>query len=102
MTRKSSRELCELHNYYLCILLHYATDLKQDYKCVSLVPISIGALAVTRWYFEYELPSLVRGLQCDGNESTVLNCSMTNDGSCPASSDASVICPGKYAFHSSL
>ena len=63
---------------------------------MSLVFIFIGALAVTRWYVEYELPSLVRGLQCDGNESAVLNCntSLTGDSSCSASSDASVICPG--------
>ena len=68
---------------------------------VSLVFIFIGALAVTRWYVEYELPTLVHGLQCDGNESAVLNCStsLTSDGSCSTSSDASVICPGTYAFY---
>lgn len=63
---------------------------------LSLVFIFTGALAVTRWYVEYELPSLVLGLQCDGSESAVLNCStsLTGGRSCSASSDASVICPG--------
>ena len=63
--------------------------------------ILIGALATTNWYVEYELLTLVRGLQCDGNESTLLDCSrsLTSDGSCSASSDASAICPGTYVFH---
>jgi len=64
------------------------------YKCATLVLILIGALAVINWYIEIELPTLVRGLQCNGEESNVLNCSMSNDDSCRTSSDASVICPG--------
>ena len=69
-------------------------DLGIYYKCATLVLILIGALAVINWYIEIELPTLVRGLQCNGEESNVLNCSMSNDDSCRTSSDASVICPG--------
>ena len=79
-------------------LVYHVTEVEPT---ISLVFIFIGALAVTGWYVEYELPSLVRGLQCDGNERAVLNCStsLTSGGSCSASSDASVICPGMYAFY---
>ena len=63
-----------------------------------LVLILTGALAIFNWYVEYELPTWVHGLQCDGSESTLLKCSITTGGSCPVSSDASVICPGKYSI----
>ena len=81
------------------IILQTTRELGSYYKCATLVLILIGALAITNWYIEYELPTLVRGLQCNGSESTVLSCSMNNDGSCRTSSDASVICPGTYTFN---
>ena len=69
--------------------------------CIFSFLILIGALATTNWYVEYELLTLVRGLQCSGNESAVLDCStsLTSNSSCSASSDASVICPGIHASH---
>ena len=81
------------------VILPPTRDLGTYYKCAILVLILIGALAIINWYIEDELPTLVRGLQCSGSESSVLNCSMNNDGSCPTSSDASVICPGTYVFN---
>ena len=57
----------------------------------------IGALAGdTSWYYNSQYTNVFRGINCVGNESSLLNCPMNNSASCGSSSyyHASVICPG--------
>jgi len=62
--------------------------------CRQLGFSPFGALAVSNWYTESQLLNHLTGLQCNGDENSIMDCPINSGGqSCPSWSDASVICP---------
>ena len=61
----------------------------------------VGAMAMKHLYTNYEWPTLVYGLHCDGNESSIWECSSNSSGIgsiCHKGYhyDASVYCMGMF------
>ena len=61
-----------------------------------------GAIATTGLFVDYEWPVGIFEVQCNGNESTIWNCSYTtiHDGqACSQYTDASVFCMRKFVSY---
>lgn len=60
---------------------------------------SLGAIAMTSFYFDYSLPHTMFQTNCSGDETRLLDCSyitQLNGSNCSASENAGVICQGIY------
>ena len=60
------------------------------------IVFSTGAIAISSGVFEDDLESaLVKSVDCSGNETDVLDCSLSLGGTCSAEHSAGIICQGK-------
>lgn len=65
-----------------------------------IISFTIGAIAKSNYYYEYQLTHAMYNVTCTGNENTLLNCSYhtTELPHCHLTNDAGVICQGKLTM----
>ena len=86
-------------NYYANFILtstflvisHFCLSFKCTKYCLGAVP-SVGYVS------EYQLPNIIMGINCTGEESSLLRCQEINTTTCYSGEDSSVLCQGIVIF----
>ena len=54
----------------------------------------IGAVPSVGYVSQYQLPTVIMGINCTGEESSLLSCQEINTTTCYSGEDSSVLCQG--------